>query len=423
MKSYLEQAFGRGDVTSARMQAAIREWLNLYYGTQSPGEDAADRLAVLVVSKLCRTVFAEYESGTTEALAPSLQALDAVRVQAMQYALVGGECLLKPVLHGRGFDFVPIRRDCYAPLGRDAHGALTGVGTMEVLRHDGRGYLPLAALPATAQLQPSLLLPGVRGVGLAALRTPLLNCVDGGPDAVAVYAPAAGLMHSAARLEYQMRQEFENGASRVFASEDLLREDGYGRRTLQDDLFIGLPDDPANVGVTVYSPQLRVEQFLARKQDILRSCESLIGFKRGILSEVEAAERTATEITSSEGDYNLTIQELQAMWQNGAGQALELCAALGKVYGMPGLSFDAGKDLTMDWGDGVLFDRTRTWNEYMSMVTSGLLRPELALAWYFDLPHADAAQLAKIRKELMPQAAQAAPADNEEKKGETQIGA
>lgn len=70
MKSYLEQAFGRGDVTSARMQAAIREWLNLYYGTQSPGEDAADRLAVLVVSKLCRTVFAEYESRTAEALAP-----------------------------------------------------------------------------------------------------------------------------------------------------------------------------------------------------------------------------------------------------------------------------------------------------------------------------------------------------------------
>lgn len=132
------------------MQAAIREWLNLYYGTQSPGEDAADRLAVLVVSKLCRTVFAEYESRTAEALAPSLQALDAVRVQAMQYALVGGECLLKPVLHGRGFDFVPIRRDCYAPLGRDAHGALTGVGTMEVLRHDGRGYLLLERRTAGA---------------------------------------------------------------------------------------------------------------------------------------------------------------------------------------------------------------------------------------------------------------------------------
>ncbi len=58
---------------------------------------------------------------------------------------------------------------------------------------------------------------------------------------------------------------------------------------------------------------------------------------------MEAAERTATEITSSEGDYNLTIQELQAMWQNGAGQALELCAALGKVYGMPGPVLTPGK--------------------------------------------------------------------------------
>ena len=155
------------------MQAAIREWLNLYYGTQSPGEDAADRLAVLVVSKLCRTVFAEYESRTAEALAPSLQALDAVRVQAMQYALVGGECLLKPVLHGRGFDFVPIRRDCYAPLGRDylllerrtagADGLTIETRLFELAGEALGREVPLATLPATAQLQPSLLLPGVRG--------------------------------------------------------------------------------------------------------------------------------------------------------------------------------------------------------------------------------------------------------------------
>ena len=28
--SYLEQAFGRGDVTGPKMQAAIREWFDLY---------------------------------------------------------------------------------------------------------------------------------------------------------------------------------------------------------------------------------------------------------------------------------------------------------------------------------------------------------------------------------------------------------
>ena len=437
MKSYLEQAFGKADVTSPRMQAAVREWLTLYFGEPRREEDPSDRLAVLIVSKLCRTVFSEYESrvaGPRAAeLAPCLDRLNAVRARALQYALVGGECLLKPVPAGRGFDLVPIRRDCYVPLGRDSRGGLTAVGTMELMRQGRGGYallerrtageegltietrlfeltgdalgreLPLAALPRTASLSPSLLLPGVKGVGLATLRTPLLNCVDGGPDPVAVYAPAVGLIHAVARLEHQLGRELENGASRVFASEDLLRLDPAGRRALEDDLFVGLPDDPANVGVTVYSPALRVEQYLARKQDLLRSCESLIGLKRGILSEVEDTERTATEVSSSSGDFSLTVRDFQLMWDAAAREAMALCDALGRVYGLwRGESFDPAADLVVDWGDGVLFDRTRTWNEYTRMVSDGLLRPELALAWYFDLPHESEADLAAIRSRYLP---------------------
>lgn len=437
MKSYLEQAFGKADVTSPRMQAAVREWLTLYFGEPRREEDPSDRLAVLIVSKLCRTVFSEYESrvaGPRAAeLAPCLDRLNAVRARALQYALVGGECLLKPVPAGRGFDLVPIRRDCYVPLGRDSRGGLTAVGTMELMRQGRGGYallerrtageegltietrlfeltgdalgreLPLAALPRTASLSPSLLLPGVKGVGLATLRTPLLNCVDGGPDPVAVYAPAVGLIHAVARLEHQLGRELENGASRVFASEDLLRQDPAGRRALEDDLFVGLPDDPANVGVTVYSPALRVEQYLARKQDLLRSCESLIGLKRGILSEVEDTERTATEVSSSSGDFSLTVRDFQLMWDAAARETMALCDALGRVYGLwRGESFDPAADLVVDWGDGVLFDRTRTWNEYTRMVSDGLLRPELALAWYFDLPHESEADLAAIRSRYLP---------------------
>lgn len=437
MKSYLEQAFGKADVTSPRMQAAVREWLTLYFGEPRREEDPSDRLAVLIVSKLCRTVFSEYESrvaGPRAAeLAPCLDRLNAVRARALQYALVGGECLLKPVPAGRGFDLVPIRRDCYVPLGRDSRGGLTAVGTMELMRQGRGGYallerrtageegltietrlfeltgdalgreLPLAALPRTASLSPRLLLPGVKGVGLATLRTPLLNCVDGGPDPVAVYAPAVELIHAVARLEHQLGRELENGASRVFASEDLLRQDPAGRRALEDDLFVGLPDDPANVGVTVYSPALRVEQYLARKQDLLRSCESLIGLKRGILSEVEDTERTATEVSSSSGDFSLTVRDFQLMWDAAAREAMALCDALGRVYGLwRGESFDPAADLVVDWGDGVLFDRTRTWNEYTRMVSDGLLRPELALAWYFDLPHESEADLAAIRSRYLP---------------------
>lgn len=443
MKTFLEQAFGKADATTPRMRAAIREWNDLYYAVPRPGESADCRLPVLIVSKLCRTVFAEYEArvlpgGTLAAWQQgNLKALDAVRRRAMQYALVGGECLLKPVPAGAGFDFVPVRRDCFAPLARDAQGRLRAVGTMDRLTGGGRQYAllerrtagedglvietrlfemagevlgreaPLDTLPQTAGLRPTLLLPGVPGVGLAALRTPLLNCVDGSADAVAVFAPAVGLIHSLARTERQLQQEFANGASRVFASEDLLREDGMGRRSLQDDLFVGLPDDPANLGVTVFSPALREQSFLARKQDILRGCESLIGLKRGILSEVEATERTATEITSSQGDYSLTIQDFQQMWADGLREALTLCDALGRAYGLcDGEALDLDAALSVDWGDGVLYDRARTWEEYRQMVADGMLRPELALAWYFDLPHKTPEDLQAIRARFMPAAQQ-----------------
>lgn len=56
LQSYLEQAFGKSDVTSVKMRAALREWLDLYYGTPRAGEDAAPRLAALIVGKLCRTI-------------------------------------------------------------------------------------------------------------------------------------------------------------------------------------------------------------------------------------------------------------------------------------------------------------------------------------------------------------------------------
>ena len=50
MQSYLEQAFGKSDVTTPPMRAALREWLDLYYGAPRRGEDHAPRVAALIVN-------------------------------------------------------------------------------------------------------------------------------------------------------------------------------------------------------------------------------------------------------------------------------------------------------------------------------------------------------------------------------------
>ena len=439
----IEEVFRQKDLTSAEMRTAILAWYRAYFGAE-PDEkaDPCQRLPVTIVNKLYKTVFSEYTASAFGAQAAMLQSLvhrlDSCRKRAMQMALIGGECLVKPVICAdRTMDFVLIDRRAFTPFGRDARGRLTSVGTSErtvvsgmtytllerrtllpdgALRIESRLFrapsagdpvlgieIPLDSLPQYAGIQPELVLPGIGSIGMAQLRVPLENTVDGSPDAVSVYAPAMGLIRCINVNEQQLNNEFAHGASRIIASADMIRTDPGGKKHFDDDLFVGIDDDPHNVGVTIFSPALREASYLARKQDYLRSVENLIGLKRGILSEVEAAERTATEITSSAGDYNLTVLDFQQSWRIMVDDLMRMCMALGAAYHLlPESAQYNPDDLVLDFGDGVLYDRSRQNSELMQQVSAGLLQPERYLGWYYELPCDTEAQRAKIRRDYMP---------------------
>lgn len=436
-----EQAYpGTKDVSTQAMRSAIKDWFGLYFDNDVTDlEDPCQRLPYTIVSKLSRTCFAEYEATAgdqDEFTVRTLQALERVRKKAMQLALIGGEAWLKPVPGPGGFTFTVMRRDMVTLLGRGPDGEVTALGSAEVTQQGGRFYtllerrsldeagrlvienklflshdgqslgtpVSLTALPQYAQLTPSVTVGDVGGLGLVSLRLPLENCVDGSVDAVSVYAAASGLIHNINRNERQLSREFENGESRVFASADLVAKKKNGARVLPPGLFVGLDDNPDKIGVTIFSPELRQESFLARKREYLRNVESLIGLKRGILGEVEAAQRTATEVTSSQGDYSLTIKDLQQMWEEGLRAALMLCGRIGKIYRVPGAKeLDPEQAVTVDWGNGVLYDKEKEWAEIMQLVSDGLLKPELALAWKYGEPCETDTDLQKVRKKYMPE--------------------
>lgn len=436
-----EQAYpGAKDASTQAMRTAIKDWFSLYFDNDVTDlEDPCQRLPYTIVSKLSRTCFAEYEATAGEQdkfTIGVLQALERVRKKAMQLALIGGEAWLKPVPGPGGFTFTVMRRDMVTLLGRGPGGEVTALGSAEITQKDGRFYtllerrsldeagrlvienklflsldgqslgtpVSLTALPQYAQLTPSFTVGDVGGLGLVSLRLPLENCVDGSADAVSAYAAASGLIHNINRNERQLSREFENGESRVFASADLVTKKKNGVRMLPPGLFVGLDDDPDKIGVTIFSPELRQESFLARKREYLRNVESLIGLKRGILGEVEAAQRTATEVTSSQGDYSLTIKDLQQMWEEGLRAAIVLCGRLGKIYKVPGAKeADPKKAVSVDWGNGVLYDKEKEWTEIMQLVSDGLLKPELALAWKYGEPCETDKDLQKVREKYMPE--------------------
>ena len=433
-----EDAFRAKACTSQAMEEAVKEWFRLYYRREATEEtDPCQQIAYTIVHKLTKTAFGEYKCDSSDGFAQAvLEELDRVKKKAMQQALIGGEAWLKPVPAGNSFTFTVVSRDSTLIFARDGQGVPTDIGTIERTvegRHwytllerrtlDSQGRLtirnrlycselpdtldrpvPLATLARYEDLPEEYTFPQpLGGLGMARLKTPLENCVDGSPDGVSVYAPAVGLIHNIDRNEALLNGEFDRGQSRIIASADLLRKGRDGRRRLTDKLFVGIDDDPEAVGLTIFSPEIREKSFLARKQEYLRSAENIIGLKRGLLSEVEAAERTATEITSSAGDYNLTIIDFQQMIETAVREAMRLCGILGQLYHISGAHEIDPDTIAIDWGNGILYDEDKTWADYLDMVARGLLKPEIALGWRFGMPTETEADLAAIRAKYMPQ--------------------
>ena len=431
--------FGAADVTSSDMQTAIPKWFELYFQNEATKEeDPCQRIPYTVVRKLTSAVFSEYSAGTKDAFADSiLAALGKKNTEAMQMALIGGESLLKPIPGKNGFNFGVVPRYNVLVFGRDSDGRMTDIGTMEqsaagvfyytLLERrqvDDRGYLtirnrlfrsysqenlgqevPLNSLPKYADLPDEYTFgEPVDSIGLVSLRTPMVNCVDGTIDAVSVYAAAVGLIRNINRNEAQINGEFERGKLRITVSADMFKKDHNGRPVLEDDVFVGLDDDQETIGISAFSPALRDQSFLARKQEYLRNVENIIGLKRGLLSEVEAAERTATEITSSAGEYNLTIIDFQKMWDAAVKEVLQVCGILGRLYRIPNAHDITEDQVTISWGNGVLFDEEKTRQRMLSEVSAGLLQPERYLGFTYKLPCDTEAERAKIRKDYMPEA-------------------
>ena len=450
--SGVAEAFGAPDIASAEMQEAIRSWIAEYFRrTPSRESDPCQRLPYTIVHKLEKGMFAEYASDIQDAdsgkgawMAENLAQLDRVRGEAMQWMLISGEAWLKPVpcQQAGGVVFRPrlIRRNQAVVLGRGPDGAVTSIGTseqtawenafyalLETRTVDASGYLTiknrlycskdsgqlgapcdLGTLPQYKGLPETFVLPRpVGSVGLVPLRTPLANCVDGSMEAISIYEPAMGLIHNINRTEALLNDEYELGRHRIVAPAEMLQiadREGH-RRMLKDNVFVGVEEYHAQgAGLTAFSPALRHEAYEARKQTYLKSIENVIGMKRGLLSDVQEVEKTAYEIASTAGDYNLSLIDLQHVWFDAVREYLTLCDTLGQMYRYcDGTAWNVREQLSISWGNGILYDPDKNWSEILQMVQYEMLRPEIALAWKYDLPWETPEDLAAIRSKYMPE--------------------
>ena len=445
-----DECFGQPDVTSQEMRDAINAWRDTYLKRE--GDKASDpcmRMAYVIVHKLQKGVFAEYSSDILDKektakgkwMDRNLSQLDLIRDSILQWMLIGGECWVKPVPRP-GPDgstiFAPllVHRTDAVILAREPDGRVTSIVTAEHTARgsqyytllerrtvDANGYLTienklyasfdrgtlgvrtaLSKLDRYAQLPDLYTYPGpVGGVGRTPLRVPLANCVDGSMDAISIYEPAMGLIRNIDQNEKQLNDEFELARHRLIAPAEMLKTGRDGRRTLDDSVFVALKDIHSDLAPTAFTPQLRDEPYERREQKYLRAIENQIGLKRGMLSDAQEVEKTAFEVASTAGDYNLSLLDLQQVWFDGVREYLTLCDTLGKMYRYCDQSaWDVTEQLAITWGNGVLYDPDRELETDLRLVAAQLLKPEIAVARHFDQPWADEEDLKNVREKYMP---------------------
>jgi len=92
------------------------------------------------------------------------------------------------------------------------------------------------------------------------------------------------------------------------------------------------------------------------------------------------------------------VMDFQNMWQSAAEKAVALCQCLGALYGMAAMDGTA----RFDWGNGVLYDEEKRWEDYKQLVQLSLIAPEVALGWRFGMPAETPEERALIRQKYMP---------------------
>ena len=445
-----DECFGQPDVTSQEMRTAINAWRDTYLKRE--GDKTSDpcmRMAYVIVHKLQKGVFAEYSSDILDKektakgkwMNRNLSQLDLIRDSILQWMLIGGECWVKPIPRP-GPDgstiFAPllVHRTDAVILAREPDGRVTSIVTAEHTARgsqyytllerrtvDANGYLTienklyasfdrgtlgvrtaLSKLDRYAQLPDLYTYPvPVGGVGMTPLRVPLADWVDGSMDAISIYEPAMGLIRNIDQNEKQLNDEFELARHRVVAPAEMLKVGRDGRRTLDDSVFVAMKDVHGDMVPFAFPPQLRDEPYERREQKYLRAIENQIGLKRGMLSNAQEVEKTATEIASTAGDYNLSLIDLQQVWFDAVREYLTLCDTLGKMYRYCDQStWDVTAQLAMTWGNGVLYDPDKELETDLRLVAAQLLKPEIAVARHFDQPWEDEEDLKNVREKYMP---------------------
>ena len=158
--------------------------------------------------------------------------------------------------------------------------------------------------------------------------------------------------------EYDLKQAFVGADSTMFDGKDALPLNGLFKKIDSgDDSFF-----------EVFDPQFR--DYTTRLQELYRRLESEIGTSKGILSDVQTANATATEIKRSMYDTFTIVDDMRSNIEKAMDDFFYACNVLANAYN---LSPQGEYEINFDWSYSLLEDTQQEFSQMMQAESKGIV--------------------------------------------------
>ncbi len=123
----------------------------------------------------------------------------------------------------------------------------------------------------------------------------------------------------------------------------------------------------------IFSPDIRDVSYRARLNDLYARLEKQVGTSSGILTNVEVANITATQVRRSRYDTTSMVERMR----NSIDRAIDvLCYIYEIYYGLLGVSIKKGYKARVVWQDRMLYDETERFQNLIQGRTANAVRDE-----------------------------------------------
>ena len=231
----------------------------------------------------------------------------------------------------------------------------------------------LEAVPEWSGIAPSASFTGIRRPLFVYLGMPGANRIDRrSPLGVSVFNAALGAIEEADKQYTRLAWEFEGSELAVYADVTAIQRgaDGIEHAPKFNKRLIKTLDFNKDDAFNVFSPSIRAEAQISGLNTQLRQVERLCGLAFGTFSDVQDADKTATEIKASKQRSYATVSAIQKKVEKALREYAEVLDILCDLHGLA----PKGKlEQSFEFDDSLVTDSETEQKIWLQEVGAGLM--------------------------------------------------